>query len=98
MNYQERGGHSYNEVGIVRGAEQKNIDDQGLAHEGPYQVEDAWYINGNRSYNFKPNNNLRTHYTPILRNHENLCYGGGVQQGLRPVQNYHNYAPPEFQG
>ena len=41
MNYQERGGHSYNEVGIVGGAEQKNIDDQGLAHEGPYQVEEA---------------------------------------------------------
>ena len=36
MNNQKRRGHSYNEVGIVEGAEQKNVDDQGLAHEGPY--------------------------------------------------------------
>ena len=41
MNNQEIGGHSYKEVGIVGGAEQKNIDDQGLEHEGPYQVEEA---------------------------------------------------------
>ena len=64
-------------MGIVEGVEQKNIDDQGLAHEGPYQVEEAQYINGNMSYNFKPNNNLPTHYKPALMNHENLSYGGG---------------------
>ena len=45
----------------------------------------------------KPNNNLPTHYTLALRNHENLSYGGGVQQGLRPAQNYQNYAPPGLQ-
>ena len=95
MNNQERRSHSVNEVGIVEGAKQKNIVDQGLAHEGPYQIEEARYINGNRSYNFKPNNNLPTHNTPALRNHENFYYGGGMQQGPRPVQNYHqNYAPP----
>ena len=78
MNNQERKCHSCNEVGIVEGVEQKNVADQGLAHEGPYQVEEVQYLNGNRSYNFKPNNNLLTHYTHALRNHENLSYGGGI--------------------
>ena len=96
MNNQERIGHSYNEVGIMEGSEQKNITDQGLAHEGPYQIEEAQYINMNRSYNFKPNNNLPTHYTLALRNHENLSCGGGMHQGPRPAQNYHNYPPPGF--
>ena len=63
MDNQERRGHSYNEVGNVEGAGQKCVGDEGLAHEGPYQVEEAQYINGNKSYNFKPNNNLPTHYT-----------------------------------
>ena len=85
-------------MGIVEGVEQKNVVDQGLAHEGPYQVEEAQCVNGNRSYNFKPNNNLPTHYTPSLKNHENLSDGGGMQQGPRPAQNYHNYIPPSFQG
>ena len=98
MNNQERRGHSYNEVGIVEGVEQKNVVDQGLAHEGPYQVEEVQYLNGNRSYNFKPNNNLPTHYTHALRNHENLSYRGRMQPGPRPTQNFHNYAPPGFQG
>ena len=83
----------------MEGVEQKSVDDLGLAHEGPYQVEEAQYINGNRSYNFKPKNNLPTHYTPTLRNHENLSYEGGMQQGPRPTHNYlQNYAPPGFQG
>ena len=38
----------------------------------PYQVEEAQYLNANRSYTFKP-----THYTPALRNDENFSYGGG---------------------
>ena len=44
-------------------------------------------MGGNISYNFKSNNNLPTHYTPALRNHENFSYGSGVQQGPRPGQN-----------
>ena len=72
-------------MGTVEGAEKKCVVDEGLAHEGPYHVEEAQYINGNRSYNFKPNNNLPTHYTPALRNHENFSYGGGIQQGPRPT-------------
>ena len=72
MNNQERRGHSCNEVGTVEEVEHKKIVEQGLAHEGPYNVEKAQYIDGNRSYNFKPNNNLPTYYTPALRNHENF--------------------------
>ena len=55
-------------------------------------------MNEQRSYHFKPNPNLPTHYTPALRNHENFSYGGGAQQGPRPGQNYHQaYAQPRFQ-
>ena len=82
---QDRRVHAAQEVGIVEGSEQKCITDEGLAHEGSYQVDEAQYVNGIRSYNFKPNNNLPTHYTPALRNHEHFSYGSGVQQGLRPM-------------
>ena len=81
MNNQERRGNTYNEVGVVEGAGQKCATDEGLAHEGPYQVEEAQFVNGDRSYNFKPKNNLPIHYTPALRNHKNFSYGGGMQQG-----------------
>ena len=75
------------------------MTDEGLAHEGPYQVEEAQFVSGNISYNFKPNNNLLTHYTPALKNHENFSYQSGVQHGLKPVQNFHHqYAPQGFQG
>ena len=97
MNSQERRSHPVNEVGIVNGAEQNNVANQGLAYEGPYQVEEVQYLNRNRSYNFKPNINLPTHYTPSVRNNENLSYGGGNHQGQRPNQNYQqNYIPPGF--
>ena len=66
MNNQERKGNSCNEVGVVEGVGQKCVTDEGLAHEGPYQVDEAQFVNGNRSYNFKPN------YTPALRNHDNF--------------------------
>ena len=56
-------------------------------------------MSGNKSYNFKPNNNLSTHYTSALRNHENFSYGIGVQHGPRPMQIFHQqYAPQGFQG
>ena len=54
MNNQERRNHSVNEVGCVKGVEQKSVDDQGLAQESSYHVEEVQYLNGNRSYNFKP--------------------------------------------
>ena len=49
MNNQERRGHSYNEVGVVEGVGQKCSTDEGLAHEGPHQVEEAQFVNGTRS-------------------------------------------------
>ena len=61
MNNKERKNHSIYEVGIVEGVEHKSIAEQGLAHEGPYRVEEAQFVNGNRSYHFKQNNNLPTH-------------------------------------
>ena len=97
MRNQDRRMHSTHEVGTVDGIEQKNSVDEGLAHEGPYQVEEAQFLNANRSYNFKPNLNLPTHYTPALRNHGNFSYGGGAQQVPRLVLNFqHQYAPHGF--
>ena len=55
--------HSTHEVGIVGGNEQKSSAEEGLAHEGPYQAEEAQFVNGNISYNFNPNqlaNSLHT--------------------------------------
>ena len=94
----ERRMHIALEVGTVDEGEKRKSVDEGLTQEGPYQVEDAQYLNANRSYTFKPNLNLLTHYTPAFRNHENLSYGGGAQQGQRPKQNLQQYhALPRFQ-
>ena len=98
MENQESIMHSTNEVGTVDEIEKRNSAEEGLAHEGPYQVEEAQYLNATRSYNFKHNLNLPTHYTPTLRNHENFSYGGGAQQGRRPRQNFkQHYASLGFQ-
>ena len=78
MSNQERRSNSTNAVGLLEGGEKTCITDEVLAHEGPYHVEEAQFVNGNRSYNFKPNTNLPTHYTSALRNHENFSYGSGV--------------------
>ena len=75
----ERRMHTILEVGTVDEGEKRKSVDEGLTHEGPYQVEEAQYLNANRSYTFKPNLNLPTHYTPTLKNHENFSYGGGAQ-------------------
>ena len=94
----ERKIHSTHEVGTVDESEKRNSAEEGLAYESPYQVEKAQYLNANRSYNFKPNLKLPTHYTPALKNHENLSYGGGAQQGQRLGQNFQqHYASPGFQ-
>ena len=71
MGNQDRRMHSAYEVGTIDVNEQKSGANEGLAQEGSYQVEEAQFLNANRSYNFKPNLNLPTHYTPALRNHEN---------------------------
>ena len=77
MGNQDRRMHSALEVGTVERNEQKSSAEEGLAHEGPHQVGEAQFLNVNRSYNFKPNLNLPTLYTPALKNHENFSYGGG---------------------
>ena len=81
MENQDKRMHSAHELGTVDDSEKGNSAKKGLTQEGPYQVEEAQYLNANISYNFKPNLNLQSHYTPTLRNHENFSYGGGAQQG-----------------
>ena len=67
--------------------------------EDAYEVEQVKYVDELRSYHFKPNPNLPTHYSPALRNHENFSFGGGALQGPRhgqnPQQGYQQ--PPRFQ-
>ena len=73
----ERRMHTAHEVGAVE--ERIRRSAEGLVDEEPYQVKETKYMNEPRSYHFKPNPNLPTHYTPTLRNHENFSYGGGAQ-------------------
>ena len=82
--------HTALEVGTING-EKRNSAEDGPTHEGSYQVEEAQYLNANRSYTFKPNLNLPTHYTPALRNHENFSYGEGAQKVQRYGQNMQQY-------
>ena len=92
----ERIMHTAHEVGAVE--ERIRRSTEGIVEEEPYQVEETKYINERRSYHFKPNPDLPTHYTLALRNHENFSYGGGAQQGHRPGQNYQQaYAQLRFQ-
>ena len=44
ISTQERKSHSANIVGIEEGGEQKCMTGEGLAHEGPYQVEEAPFV------------------------------------------------------
>ena len=77
LSSNERRMHTAHEVGAVR--EGKKNCAEGYEKEEPYQVEETKYMNEQRSYHFKPNPNLPTHYTPVLRNHESFSYGGGGQ-------------------
>ena len=87
--------HIAHEVGAVKEGMRSNAE--GPDEEDPYQVEEAHYLNANKSYTFKPNPNLPTHDTSTLRNHKNFSYGRGAQQSPRPGQNYHQaYAQPGF--
>ena len=78
----ERRMHTAHEVGAVEERSRRSVEK--LVREEPYQVEETKYLNEQRSYRFKPNPNLPTHYTLALRNHINFSYGGGAQQGPRP--------------
>ena len=73
----ERIMHTAHEVGAVEERIRRSVE--GLVDEEPYQVEETKYMNEQRSYHFKPNPNLPTHYTPALRNHESFSYGGRAQ-------------------
>ena len=77
LGNQEKRMHSAHEIGAV---ERDGIrrSAEGPIDEDPYQVEEADYLNEQRSYHFKPNPNLPTHYTLALRGHENFSYGGGA--------------------
>ncbi|KAJ4708787.1 DNA-directed DNA polymerase [Melia azedarach] len=48
-----------------------------------FEQEQCQYIN-NRNYNFRPSNNLPTHYHPRLLNHENFSYGNASNAMLPP--------------
>ena len=41
------------EVGTIDEGERRKSIEEGSNHEGPYQVEEAQYLNANRSYTFK---------------------------------------------
>ena len=97
MDKQDKKLHSAHEIGAV---ERDGIrrSTEGPTEEDPYTVEEANYLNEQRSYHFKPNPNLPTHYNPALRNYENFSYGGGAPQGQRQGQNFQQgYQPPRFQ-
>ena len=87
MDKQEKRLHSAHEIGAV---ERDGIrrSAEGSTEEDPYRVEEAKYMSEQRSYHFKPNPNLPTHYNLALRNHENFSYGGGASQGPRHGQNF----------
>ena len=76
MDKQDKNLHSAHEI---RAVERDGIrrSAKGSTDEDPYAVEEAKYLNEQKSYHFKPNPNLPTHYNPALRNHENFSYGGG---------------------
>ena len=80
MDRQEKRLHSAHEIGAID-REGMRRSAEGLAEEDPYQVEEDKYLNEQRSYHFKPNLNLPTHYNPTLRNHENFSYGGRSNTG-----------------
>ena len=97
MDRQEKRLHSAHEIGAV---ERYGIrrSAEGSTEEDPDQVKEVNYMSEQRSYHFKPNPNLPTHYNPALRNLENFSYGGGASQGPRHGQNLEQgYQPPRFQ-
>ena len=62
----------------------------------PFQIEDANYVN-NRSYTFRPNNNLPSQYHLGLRNHESFSYSNQAIVPHEPHQLSNTTTPPGFQ-
>ena len=98
MDKQERKLHTAHEIEAVE-RELMRRSAEVPTEEDSYGAEEVKYVNEQRSYHFKPNPNLPTHYNPALRNHDNFSYGGGALHGPRqeqhPQQGYHQ--PPRFQ-
>ena len=98
MDKQERKMHTAHEIGAVERELMRRSADV-PTEEYSYGAEEVKYVNEQRSYHFKPNPNLPTHYNPALRNHENFSYGGGAlhgpRQGQHPQQGYQQQ--PRFQ-
>ena len=86
MDKKERKLHPAHEIGTVE-KEGMRSSDEVPTEEDSYGVKEAKYMKEPRSYHFKQNPNLPTHYNPTLRNHENFSYGGGNTQGQRQGQN-----------
>ena len=82
MDKQERKIHTAHEIGAVEREQMRRSVDV-PTEEDSYGAEEVKYVNEPRSYHFKLNPNLPTHYNPALRNHENFSYGGGALQGPR---------------
>ena len=98
MDKQERKMHTAHEIVAVE-KELMGRSAEVPTEEDSYGAGEVKYVNEQRSYHFKPNPNLPTHYNPALRNHENFSYGGGALYGPRqeqhPQQGYKQ--PPRFQ-
>ena len=98
IDKQERKMHTALEIGVVEREHMRRSADVPTEKDS-YGAEEVKYVNEQRSYHFKPNPNLPTHYNPTLRNHENFSYGGGILHGPRqeqhPRQGYQQ--PPRFQ-
>ena len=82
MDKQERKMHIAHEIGVVERELMRRSADV-PTKEDSYGAEEVKYVNEQRSYHFKLNPNLPTHYNPALRNHENFSYGGGALHGPR---------------
>ena len=96
MDKREKRLHFAHEIGAVERDGIRRSAERPI-EEDPYQVEEAKYMSEQRSYHFKPNPNLPTHYNLALRNHENFSYGGGASQGPRLERNLQQgYQPPRF--
>ena len=96
LGNQEKTMHYAHEIGAM-GRDGIRRSAEGPIDGDTYQVEEANYLNEQRSYHFKPNPNLPRHYTPTLRSHENFSYGGGASQGPRQGQGFQQgYNPPRF--
>ena len=86
MDKQERKMHTAHKIGAVEREAMRRSAEM-PTEEDAYEVEEVKNVNEPRSYHFKTNPNLLTHYSPALRNHENFSYGGRALQGPRHGQN-----------